>query len=77
MKYTATPLKDCWLITPQLIEDKRGSFMEAFQKESFTAQIGLVNFIQDNEAQSSYGVIRGLHFQKGSSAQAKLVRVLQ
>lgn len=77
MKYTATPLKDCWLITPQLIEDKRGSFMEAFQKESFTAQIGLVNFIQDNEAQSSYGVIRGLHFQEGSSAQAKLVRVLQ
>jgi dTDP-4-dehydrorhamnose 3,5-epimerase len=51
--------------------------MEAFQKESFTAQIGLVNFIQDNEAQSSYGVIRGLHFQEGSSAQAKLVRVLQ
>lgn len=51
--------------------------MEAFQQESFTAQIGPVDFIQDNEAQSSYGVIRGLHFQEGSSAQAKLVRVLQ
>ncbi|MEN8768058.1 MAG: dTDP-4-dehydrorhamnose 3,5-epimerase [Candidatus Arcticimaribacter sp.] len=77
MKYTATPLKDCWVITPQLIQDERGSFMEAFQQESFTAQIGSVDFIQDNEAQSSYGVIRGLHFQEGSSAQAKLVRVLQ
>ena len=51
--------------------------MEAFQQESFTAQIGSVDFIQDNEVQSSYGVIRGLHFQEGSSAQAKLVRVLQ
>ena len=77
MKYTATPLKDCWVITPQLIQDERGSFMEAFQQESFTAQIGSVDFIQDNEAQSSYGVIRGLHFQEGSSAQAKLVRVLE
>lgn len=77
MKYTATPLKDCWVITPQLIQDDRGSFMEAFQQESFMAQIGPVDFIQDNEAQSSYGVIRGLHFQEGSSAQAKLVRVLQ
>ena len=52
MNYTATPLKDCWLITPQLIHDERGSFMEAFQKESFTTQIGSVDFIQDNEVQN-------------------------
>ena len=77
MIYTATPLKDCWVITPQLIQDERGSFMEAYQQECFHQKIGAVHFIQDNEVYSRRGVIRGLHFQKGKNAQAKLVRVTQ
>ena len=77
MIYSATPLQDCWVITPQLIQDERGSFMEAYQQERFYQKIDHVHFIQDNEVSSRYGVIRGLHFQKGKSAQAKLVRVIQ
>ena len=77
MIYTPTPLKDCWVITPQLIQDERGFFMEAYQQQSFNQEIGPVEFIQDNEVHSRYGVIRGLHFQKDKSAQAKLVRVTQ
>jgi dTDP-4-dehydrorhamnose 3,5-epimerase len=77
MIYTASPLQDCWIITPELIHDERGSFMEAYQQEGFHQKIGHVHFIQDNEVSSRYGVIRGLHFQKGNSAQAKLVRAIQ
>ena len=77
MIYIATPLEDCWVIIPSLIQDKRGSFMEAYQQHSFHKKIGPVHFIQDNEVHSHYGVIRGLHFQKDKSAQAKLVRVTQ
>lgn len=51
--------------------------MEAFKKEEFEANIGKVNFIQDNESKSSYGVLRGLHYQKGEFCQAKLVRVIK
>jgi dTDP-4-dehydrorhamnose 3,5-epimerase len=51
--------------------------MEAFKKEEFEANIGVVNFIQDNESQSSFGVLRGLHYQKGEYSQAKLVRVIK
>ena len=63
MRYTTTSLNDCWLIQPHFIADERGSFMEAYQQESFHEKIGSVHFIQDNEAQSNYGVTRGLHFQ--------------
>lgn len=77
MIYTDTPLEDCWVLTPQCIQDERGSFMEVFQQQSFHQKIGPVHFIQDNEVHSHFGVIRGLHFQKGKSAQAKLVRVTQ
>ena len=51
--------------------------MEAYKKEEFEANIGPVNFIQDNESKSSFGVLRGLHYQKGEHSQAKLVRVLK
>lgn len=77
MKYTASPLNDCWVINPQKIDDERGYFMESFQLKSFTEQMGSIHFIQENEVHSSYGVIRGLHFQQGMHAQAKLVRVVQ
>ena len=57
--------------------DARGYFFEAFKKDEFERQIGKINFIQDNESMSSYGVLRGLHYQKGEFSQAKLVRVIK
>jgi len=78
MKATETKLKGCFLIEPQVFHDSRGYFFESFNSEKFeklTGQSG--NFVQDNQSASVYGVIRGLHFQKGDSAQAKLVRVLE
>ena len=66
-----------WLIEPNVYSDERGYFMEAFKKEEFEAKIGPVDFVQDNESKSSFGVLRGLHYQKGEYSQAKLVRVLK
>lgn len=77
MNYIQTEIKGVWLIEPNVFSDDRGYFMEAFKKEEFEAHIGLVNFIQDNESKSSFGVLRGLHYQKGEFSQAKLVRVLK
>ena len=65
------------LIEPNVYSDERGYFMEAFKKEEFEAKIGPVDFVQDNESKSSFGVLRGLHYQKGEYSQAKLVRVLK
>ncbi|GAB3328039.1 dTDP-4-dehydrorhamnose 3,5-epimerase [Marivirga atlantica] len=78
MKFTETELKDCYIIEPNVFEDDRGYFFESFSQRIFEDQTGLkVNFVQDNQSRSSYGVLRGLHFQKGEYAQAKLVRVLE
>lgn len=71
-----TPLADCYIIQPRVFEDERGYFMESFNARKFEEKIGQsIRFIQDNEALSSYGVIRGLHAQEAPYAQAKLVRV--
>lgn len=75
MKYTQLSLPGVWLIEPKRFGDARGYFMESFKLEEFQANVGPVNFIQDNESFSSRGVLRGLHFQKGEMSQAKLVRV--
>tara|TARA_R100001132_G_C3268681_1_gene91008 strand:+ start:862 stop:1407 length:546 start_codon:yes stop_codon:yes gene_type:complete len=73
-----SPLKDCFYIKPSVFEDKRGVFSETYNQKQFERATGLsVNFIQDNQSTSKYGVLRGLHFQTGSMAQAKLVRVAQ
>ena len=77
MNYIQTEIDGVWLIEPKVLRDERGYFMEAFKKEEFEANIGKVNFIQDNESKSSYGVLRGLHYQKGEFCQAKLVRVIK
>lgn len=78
MKAEATSLQDCFIIHDTLFEDSRGYFFESFNKKAFEQQTGLnINFVQDNQSSSVYGVLRGLHFQKGIHAQAKLVRVLQ
>ena len=65
------------LINPKVFKDERGYFFESFNEAEFKKEFGDVNFVQDNESRSSYGVLRGLHFQKGEYAQAKLVRVVR
>ena len=78
MKLVETKLKDCFIIEPQVHVDSRGYFCETFNLKTFHSKIGFnVNFVQDNETYSSKGVLRGLHFQKGKHAQAKLVRVIK
>ncbi len=78
MKVEATQLKDCYIIHDTVFEDSRGYFFESFNQQTFEKFTGLnVSFVQDNQSKSSKGVLRGLHFQQGEHAQAKLVRVLQ
>lgn len=78
MERIDTPLKDCFVIKPRVFEDERGYFYESYNAATFDKMNGSpVVFVQDNQSKSSYGVLRGLHFQKGTSAQAKLVRVLE
>ncbi len=76
MRVIETKLNDCFVIEPTIFNDDRGYFFESYNKEKFNDLIGSkVNFVQDNESFSTKGVLRGLHFQKGVHAQAKLVRV--
>jgi dTDP-4-dehydrorhamnose 3,5-epimerase len=78
MKVIESPLKGCFILEPTIFEDERGLFFEAYQKIRFEQTIGKkVDFVQDNISISKKGVLRGLHFQKGDSAQAKLVSVLK
>jgi dTDP-4-dehydrorhamnose 3,5-epimerase len=78
MQVTETKLKDCFIIEPIIFGDKRGYFFETFNKEKFKELTGKkIEFLQDNEAFSNKGILRGLHFQKGEFAQAKLVRVIK
>lgn len=77
MNYIQTEIDGVWIIEPKVFNDSRGYFMEAFKKEEFEANVGKVNFLQDNESKSSFGVLRGLHYQKGANSQAKLVRVIK
>jgi len=78
MKVTETHLKGCFVIEPTVFKDKRGSFFEVFNQKVFEKKIGLkVNFVQDNQSTSSFGVLRGLHYQLGKMAQAKLVRAIE
>jgi dTDP-4-dehydrorhamnose 3,5-epimerase len=78
MKATATGLNQCYVIEPKVHGDERGYFFESYNQSRFNQALGFnVDFIQDNEAYSTKGVLRGLHFQKDQFAQAKLVRVTQ
>lgn len=77
MEYEETDIKGVWVLTPKVFNDNRGYFFEAWKKSDFEAHVGKVDFIQDNESKSSYGVLRGLHYQKGTYSQAKLVRVIK
>ncbi|MBW3523440.1 dTDP-4-dehydrorhamnose 3,5-epimerase [Chryseobacterium sp. NKUCC03_KSP] len=78
MKIKTTPLKDCYIIEPTIFEDERGYFFEKFNEKKFEDLTGMNgHFVQDNISRSSYGVLRGLHLQKGEHAQAKLVSCLE
>ncbi|QFZ54439.1 dTDP-4-dehydrorhamnose 3,5-epimerase [Oceanihabitans sp. IOP_32] len=72
-----TKLQDCYILEPTVYADERGYFFESYNQKVFNKLLGAnVNFVQDNESFSSKGVLRGLHYQTGAHAQAKLVRVL-
>ncbi len=76
MKITETKLKGCLILEPQIFEDNRGVFFEVFKKKELESFLGYeVDFVQENTSISKKGVLRGLHFQTGDSAQAKLVSV--
>ena len=73
-----TILEGCFVIQPKVIQDKRGYFLESFNQAVFKEGLKRdINFVQDNESYCSKGVLRGLHYQKGDYAQAKLVRVIK
>jgi len=78
MTIEETYIHGCVVITPNVYEDNRGYFFESFNQKKFNDLTGLkINFVQDNQSKSEKGVLRGLHFQIGESAQAKLVRVIK
>lgn len=77
MNIIKTYIEGVVIIEPRLFKDDRGYFFESFNQEEFQKKVGNITFVQDNESKSSYGVIRGLHFQKPPFAQSKLVRVVR
>jgi dTDP-4-dehydrorhamnose 3,5-epimerase len=77
MQIKQTVIEGCYELVPRVFHDDRGHFFESFNLRGFQQATGLdINFVQDNQSFSTKGVLRGLHYQKGASAQAKLVRVL-
>jgi dTDP-4-dehydrorhamnose 3,5-epimerase len=77
MQIIQTKIKDLLIIEPQVLEDSRGYFVETYNQAKFETNGLNYNFVQDNQSFSQYGTIRGLHFQTGEYAQAKLVRAMQ
>ena len=77
MKFIRQEISDVIMIKPSVSVDQRGYFLESYNKKKFEDVIGITPFIQDNESESSKGVLRGLHFQKPPFEQAKLVRCIQ
>ena len=76
IKVMETAIPGLLILEPQLFGDARGYFMESWNQRDFSEAVRNVHFVQDNESKSRYGVLRGLHFQKGRYAQSKLVRVV-
>ena len=77
MKVIKTAIEDVVIIEPDVFGDARGYFFESYSQKKFDEQVHPIKFVQDNESKSKYGVLRGLHFQKGRDAQSKLVRVVK
>lgn len=76
MKVLSTALAEVVILEPTLFNDARGYFFESYLQRDFDMKVRPIHFIQDNESRSSYGVLRGLHFQIPPHAQSKLVRVI-
>ncbi len=77
MEVIKTDIDGVVIIEPRVFGDSRGYFFESYSKQDFEKEIGKIDFVQDNESMSKYGVIRGLHFQKAPHAQSKLVRCVK
>lgn len=77
MEVIKTNINGVYIIEPRIFEDSRGYFFESYNDLEFVDKVGFVDFVQDNESKSSYGVMRGLHFQKPPYTQAKLVRCVR
>ena len=77
MNVIKTEIEGVLILEPRIFEDSRGYFFETFNQKEFDEKVGHIEFVQDNESKSSFGVVRGLHFQSGEHAQAKLVRVVK
>ena len=77
MNIIKTSIEGVVIIEPRLFKDERGYFFESFNQREFEEKVFKTTFVQDNESKSSYGVIRGLHYQKPPFAQSKLVRVVK
>ena len=77
MNVIQTDIPGVVIIEPRVFEDSRGYFFESYSQRDFDRMVRPVRFVQDNESKSSYGVLRGLHFQKGKYSQSKLVRVVK
>ena len=77
MKFIETEIEGVLIIEPRIFSDERGYFFESFSEREFASSVRPIKFVQDNESKSSYGVIRGLHFQRGEHSQSKLVRVVK
>lgn len=77
MNIIRTAIEGVVIIEPTIFGDARGYFFESFSQKEFEEKVRNVRFVQDNESKSKYGVLRGLHFQKGKDAQSKLVRVVK
>lgn len=77
MRVIPTEIEDVKILEPRVFEDSRGYFFESFSQQLFNEKVSDTVFVQDNESRSTYGVLRGLHFQKPPMSQAKLVRVVE
>ena len=77
MNIIETSIKGVVILEPRIFADDRGYFFESFSQKVFDELVRPIRFVQDNESKSKYGVLRGLHFQKGEHAQSKLVRVVK
>ncbi len=77
MEVIKTAIDGVLIIEPRVFKDERGYFFESYSQRDFDSQVAPVHFVQDNESRSTYGVVRGLHFQKAPYTQAKLVRCTQ
>lgn len=77
MKVLTTSIPDVVIVVPEIFRDARGYFFESWSESKFNTAVRPIRFVQDNESRSCYGVLRGLHYQKGRFAQSKLVRVIR